>query len=109
MRYRVIFRAIGISLIINCGLALSAFLNDTRKPSLVLLRRIAEAIAAPLGVIINTFGAPHQHTFIGFMYGMAGALLFSIVFYAVVAWCVMQLVAYLRSVAAQKSVGPDPS
>lgn len=108
-RDRMALKAIGISLIIVCGLALSAFLDDTRKPSLVLLRRIAHAIAAPPGVIINMFGAPHQHTVIAFIYGMAGALLFSIVFYAVVAWCVMQLVAYLRSVAAKRSVGCDPS
>ncbi len=109
LRDRMIFKAIGISVLLNCGMALSASLYDTRKPPLVLLRRIADALAAPPGLIINMFGAPKQHSYHAFMNAIAGALLCSIAFYAVVAWCVMKLIAYLRSDAAgHRAAGGTP-
>jgi len=99
---RTIFKAIGISLILNCGLALSAFLYDAQKPPLALLRQIADIFAAPPGLIIGMFGAPKQHSYEAFVNAMAGALLCSVVFYTIVAWGVLRLVTYLRSKAARK-------
>jgi hypothetical protein len=101
LRDSALFKSIGISLLLNCGLALSAFLSDARWPPLVLLRRVADAVAAPPGLIIGTFG-PKQHTQSAFLWAVAEALLCSIAFYAIIFFGVLRLVAYWRSGAAQR-------
>jgi hypothetical protein len=100
LRDRPILKATGISLILNCGLALSAFLYDAHKPPSVLLR-IADAFAAPPGVIAAWIFAPKQHSYRAFVNAAAGALFCSVLFYAVIAWGFIKLIAFLRSDTAQ--------
>jgi hypothetical protein len=98
--HRLIFKAIAISLILNCGLALSAFLYNAQRPS--VLSRVADALAAPPGVIANWIFAPKQHSYPALVTAMLGALLCSIVFYTAVTWGVLKLIAYLRSVTQDR-------
>ena len=94
-RGRLLFKAFIISLILNSGLAFLAFYDNAQKPS--VLTRIADAVAAPPGVIANFIFAPKQHSYPAFVKAVVGALLCSVVFYAVVTWAVLILVSYLRS------------
>jgi hypothetical protein len=106
-RGRLLFKAIAISLILNFGLALSSLFYNGQEPS--VLSRVADAVAAPPGVVANWIFAPKQHSYPAFLKAMVGALLCSVVFYAVVAWGVLRFISYLRSKATQDRVVAGPS
>jgi hypothetical protein len=87
-RTRLAF-AFGISTALNLGLLLSAALYDPRKPPSVL-SRAADVLTTPPGIIVGWLFTP-THT--GRV--MVEAVFCSLVFYAIVVWAILELVAHL--------------
>ena len=88
---RLVGYAFALSALINLCLVLSEFagLESDRHAWLV---RVANAIAAPPGVLAKALFEPRQHTVHAFALAAAESLLCSFVFYLFFIWLVFELV-----------------
>jgi hypothetical protein len=86
----LVLKAIAFSALLNLCLVFSAFASIPNE-SHNLFVKIADAIAAPPGVISELAFTPKQHTVHAFVLAAAESLVCSFVFYALVAWAVLEL------------------
>jgi len=92
LNMRLVKNAITVSGLINACMLLAAFSPDKHP----LLARFSDIIAAPPGFFINVAFVPKQHTREGFIRSAAESLAFSLFFYAVIAWLVLEVGASIR-------------
>jgi hypothetical protein len=76
-------------MVLNLGLLLSAALYDPRKPVSVL-SRVADMLTTPPGIIVGWLFPPTHSGRV-----MVEAVVCSMVFYALVAWAILELFAHL--------------
>ncbi|HWG20673.1 MAG TPA: hypothetical protein VG225_09085 [Terracidiphilus sp.] len=62
-----------------------------------LYRKVADAIAAPPGIVANRFFAPREHSVSAFLGAALLSLAFSFVFYGAVSWILVRGFIRLRS------------
>jgi hypothetical protein len=98
---RLIGYALALSALINLSLVLSQFAGLERDKYAWFVR-VADAIAAPPGVIAKAFFEPRQHTVHAFALAAAESLLCSFVFYSFFLWLIFELLAAWR--VSSKSV-----
>lgn len=87
----LVLKAVAFSALLNLCLVLSEFAAVPKGGDRSLFVRIADAIAAPPGLISQIAFAPKQHTVHAFVLAAAESLICSFVFYALVAWAVLEL------------------
>lgn len=66
------------------------------------LTRFSDILAAPPGVIILRCCGPREHTGGAFLTSIAASIVISVLFYAVVAWAILELVYWVKRVHAAK-------
>jgi len=93
---RSVLLAVALSALLNLLLALSAFAG-VRKGERNLFGRIADAIAAPPGIIANALFAPKQHSVHAFAFAAVMSLICSFVFYALLIWGVLEFSAFWKA------------
>jgi hypothetical protein len=85
----LVLKAVAFSSLLNLCLVLTAFCGVSGGSCSTVVR-IADAIAAPPGVIAQLVLSPKQHTAHAFAVAAAESLVWSFVFYALVAWVALE-------------------
>jgi len=70
-----------------------------------LLTRLSDVLSAPPGIIITHCCAPRQHSAGAFFLSFVEATGISILFYGLVAWLILELVRWSKTVYAQGTPG----
>ena len=98
---RLLLKALVVSVVLNgVMLVMSALGGALGNGSLVL--RMADGIAAPPGAIAERVLAPKEHSLGAFAAAAAESLVWSIVFYAIVAWVILESVSVWRWMARRR-------
>jgi hypothetical protein len=92
----MLFRAISISVFLNCLMVVSGTIADLLK-SLSGLAMVSSIIATPPGILLRLIMPLNGHSVGTFVAGAIAALAFSFVFYTLVAWTILWLLATRRS------------
>jgi hypothetical protein len=95
-RNRMLGKAFSTSLVVNALMALLGMAASAFAPMSVL-GKVSDLIAAPTGYLIGTLIQPKVHSAGAFVAAALEGLIFSVVFYAALAWGVLKLIAILRS------------
>jgi hypothetical protein len=93
---RLLLQAAIASLVLNLAIILMSFLGGSPEGGSVVVR-IADAIAAPPGVVAEWAFRPHGHTPGALLAGAAECLACSIAFYAVLALVFLEAVMCVRA------------
>ena len=92
----MLFRAISISVFLNCLMVVSGTIADLLKP-LSGLAVVSSIIATPPGILLRWIMPLNSHSVGTVVTGAIVALAFSFVFYTLIAGMILWLWAYRRS------------
>jgi hypothetical protein len=95
LQRRILLKAVIISVILNCGMVLMSLPGHSPTGTSAMVR-IADAIAAPPGLIAERIFAPREHSVGAFIAAAAESLAFSVIFYAVVALVILGAASWIQ-------------
>jgi hypothetical protein len=93
LQRQLMLKALTISIAVNGAMVFMSLLGGPES----LLVRIADAIAAPPGVIAKWVFQPREHSVGAFVAAAAESLGFSVLFYAIAVLLILKAVNWLRS------------
>ena len=107
----LVLKAVAFSALLNLFLVLSEFAAAPKGGDRSLFVQIADAIAAPPGLVAKMAFAPKQHTVNAFVVSAAESLICSFVFYVLLAWAVLKLLHLwqMRRTATVSVISPNPN
>src|ERR1700722_15703199 len=103
VRKSLLFKAVIVSINLNALMILLGMIGNFVK-SLSVLGAVSKVIAAPPGVLMRLLLHPRANSPVAIVAVMFGGLVVSIIFYPVIAWIVLRLMAYRRSSKTEDSL-----
>ncbi len=93
---RAASRGLTVSVGINLAMIVAGLVSGFGDRN-SLLARFSNLIAAPPGLLIIRCCQPRQHTVQSFVASVAASIAISTAFYAIAAWVLLELLAWLKS------------